>query len=455
MAVSTPNGSIVPMRLPDPSVIRGRLPLALAAAAATALPFAEGVLKNGWIEVALLAPVVWFLVAHRSAAATQNLIVSLIAASVAVCVLDLVLRPVIDRKLHYTALNVSAHKLPRLPIVGRWDPDMVLVDESYGDLAAVAQDPALREPRQIVFQTDAAGFRNGAIAGPIDVVVLGDSFSAGWGTTQDRLFSSLLEQRYGRITYNLSFPGGPYDQYVNFAIESPRLLLAPNATVIWTLYTGNDLDDAYGKTWELQELPWRSGLRAWTVRYRTFRNRSPLNRLMAALQTRFTGSPGGVITRELPDGRPILFEGKHEAWTLRSEAEVERHPNFPGLERTLSMMRRLTAERRIALTVLLLPTKGEVYRWILERRERRPEDLEPSGFARAVLKACGRTEVRCLDIKPYLVREAHQLFDVDGELLWWRDDTHLGERGHEAVAAFIAREVLPGNSATMLSNHRR
>jgi hypothetical protein len=434
------------------AVIRSRLPFALAAAAATALPYAEGVLKNGWIEAALLAPVAWYLVAPRGAATAQNLLVSLIAVIVTVCALDLALRPVLERRLHYTALNVSAHKLPRLPIVGRWDPNMLLADDSYGDLAAVAQNPSWREPRRIVFRTDAAGFRNDPVTKPVDLVVLGDSFAAGWGTTQDRVFASLLASRYGRSTYNLSFPGGPYDQYVNFAVESPRLTLAPHALVVWTFYTGNDLDDAYGQTWAIEELPWKSTLGAGLVRYRTFRNRSPLNRLLAAVQTRVSGPPGGVVSRQLPDGRTMLFEAKHEAWPRLSEAEVARHPNFPKLERTLAAMRTVAGQRGVELIVLIFPTKGEVYRWLLDQRDWRPEDDEPSGFARAVLHACGRTAVRCTDLKPVLVREARRLLAASGEFLWWSDDTHLGERGHEAVAKFIAEEVVRQDG--FVSNHR-
>lgn len=421
------------------AVIRSRLPFALAAAAATALPYAEGVLKNGWIEVALLAPVVWYLVTPRAAATLQNLLVSLMAVLVPVCALDLALRPVLERQLHYTALNVSAHKLPRLPIVGRWDPDMRLEDDSYGDLAAVAQNPSWREPRRIVFRTDAAGFRNDPVTRPIDLVVLGDSFAAGWGTTQDRVFASVLASRYGRSTYNLSFPGGPYDQYVNLAVEAPRLTLAPHALVVWTFYTGNDLDDGYGQTWAIEELPWKSSLGAWLVRYRTFRNRSPLNRLMAAVQTRVSGPPGGVISRQLPDGRTMLFEAKHEAWPRLGEAEVAQHPNFPKLERTMAAMRTLAEQRGVELVVLIFPTKGEVYRWLLDQRDWRPEDDASSGFARAVLHACHRTGLRCADLKPFLVREARRLL-ANGEWLWWGDDTHLGERGHEAVARFIAQE---------------
>jgi hypothetical protein len=50
--------------------------------------------------------------------------------------------------------------------------------------------------------------------------------------------------------------------------------------------------------------------------------------------------------------------------------------------------------------------------------------------------------LRCWDTKPYLVREAQSLFAVSEELLWWLDDTHIGERGHEALAGFIAEEIL-------------
>ncbi|MBA3753194.1 MAG: hypothetical protein H0X01_03460 [Nitrospira sp.] len=43
-----------------------QLRAALVAAAPTALPFAEGILKKGWMELVLLAAVAWFLVASRA-----------------------------------------------------------------------------------------------------------------------------------------------------------------------------------------------------------------------------------------------------------------------------------------------------------------------------------------------------------------------------------------------------
>lgn len=430
--------------------IRTRWPLASAAALATAMLYAEGVLKNGWIEALLLGPVLWYLITPAVSPLAANLLVSLLTASLAISAVDLALRPLIGQRLHYTPTNAFTRKLPTLPIVGRWDPEVSIEGEAYGDLAAIAQEPALRETRKIRFETDAAGFRNREGGGPVDVLVLGDSFSAGVGTTQERVFSSLLQQRGHRV-YNLSYPGGPYDHFVNFAVEWPRLTLTPDARIIWTLYTGNDLDDGYGATWDPGQFPRRSGLAPWAVRFRTFRNRSPLNQIMQGLQARWGSDREGVLVRRLPDGRPMLFVKTHEQWGIRSRQEVEGHPNFAKLEKTLEAMRSLAEARRLRLVLLIFPTKGEVYRWVLEGRPPRPEDDGPSGFAQAVLEACRRRGLTCLDTKPWLMAAARREFESNGRLLWWRDDTHLGEAGHQAVADLILTDVLrdglPGRPA--------
>lgn len=430
--------------------IRARLRFALIAAGATALPFAEGWLINGWIEALFLFLIGWFLVTPRGASLFQNLLVSLVTVCVTVSALDLLLRPVIGHRLQYTPTNMFTRRLPELPILGRFDPNIDFTGEGYGDLSAHAGDAKLREPRQISLRTDAAGFRNTRPeGGTIDLLVLGDSFAAGWGTTQDRIFPRLLETRYGRRTYNLSFPASPWEEYINFVIESPRLTFAPDAVVVWALYAGNDIYEPYRAIWDPGSLPWKGRVGAWMQRYRTLRARSPLRQIMKGLFWRVGDDTVDVILRELPDGRPILFTSMNNELGAMSQAEVERHPNYSLLEQTLAAMRTVTAQRGVGVTVLILPTKQEVYRWILERREPQPDDAQSSGFARAVLAACERVHLRCLDAKPYLIREAHRLLASTGELLWWRDDTHLGERGHEAVAAFIAHEVLSRGSPSI------
>jgi len=146
----------------------------------------------------------------------------------------------------------------------------------------------------------------------------------------------------------------------------------------------------------------------------------------------------------------MLFLEVQEERARRTLEEVERHPNFAKLERTFSAMRDAVQARGFKMVVLLFPTKGEVYKWILDEREPRLEDTAPSGFARAVLAACSRTDINCTDLKPMFVEEAQRRLTSKGELLWWRDDTHLNAIGNTIVAEFIAHRVLGSRTSPTL-----
>ena len=206
--------------------------------------------------------------------------------------------------------------------MGRWEPNLAVTDVVYGDLAAMTGDAGLREPHQMV---DPWGFRNAVVKNPTNILIPGDSFSAGAGITQQNMLSSLLETRYGYSVYNLSFPAcGPWQQYINFAIESPRLRFNADGVVIWLLYTGNDLDDDYGDTWNIEDLPWKSGFSAWKVTYKTFRRRSPIRQITDNLLSRLKRSEEmakKVLKGHLPDGRPVLFLKSQEEWGQRTRAE--------------------------------------------------------------------------------------------------------------------------------------
>jgi hypothetical protein len=372
--------------------------------------------------------------------------VAMFMTCVALVTCDLAGRPFADSYLHFNPANMFSRKLPNLSILGRWDAHVNYRGQACGDLAAMKGEKEWREIREVVFQTDHLGFRNDKVHEPVDLIVLGDSFTAGTGTSQDKIFSRVLESSYGRFVYNMGYPGGPYDEYLNFAIESPKLAVRPQAELIWVFYEGNDLDDPGGETWDLSSLPWKSDVGAALVRYRTFRNRSPINQIMEGMRKRLWGKTDDVIVRTLPDGRPFLFAGWQELWGTRSQSEIEAHSNFTRLDTTMKAMQRLAIERNVRVSVLIMPTKGQVYRWVLDQRSAMPADALSSGFALAVLGECQRIRLRCFDIKGFLTAEAIRLYQSSEEVLWWRDDTHLSDRGHEVVAKFIAHEILMAES---------
>lgn len=422
---------------------RTSLAVAFVAIVATALPFAEGIFKNGLLEVALLLPVAWLVLASRTREYALRSVLVLISLCFALTLVDLILRPVMGNRLHYSPMNLHQRRLPGLPMLGRWDAGVNFSGETYGDLAAMTGMPSYREPRHVEFRTDSKGFRNDLLGPPLTAIALGDSFTAGVGVTQAKTWASVLGRQLEWSIYNLAYPGGPYEQYLNFSIESRDLPLTPGMHLIWTLYTGNDLDDTGGDTWDLDALPWQKGLSAELVNYRTFRSRSPLRQAWDSIRSRWSGISNDVVVRSLPDGRTILFYGPQEVWGLRGRAEVERHPNFAKLQTTLRAMNETVARLGIRTTIIILPTKGEVYHWVLNPES--PEGPTSSGFAEAVLTVCRRMSLTCLDSRAYLESEAKRLFHRSQELLWWRDDTHLNDLGHEVLAAFVMRAVAGGS----------
>ena len=63
------------------------------------------------------------------------------------------------------------------------------------------------EPRRVRYKTDSMGFRNDADYHNEPVLLVGDSFIAGSGNTQEDLLSAQLERDCGLPAYNLAFPG--------------------------------------------------------------------------------------------------------------------------------------------------------------------------------------------------------------------------------------------------------
>jgi len=404
--------------------------------------YAEGIVDPVGVEPFIFVSFVFSFFMWKSDG-LQNLVISLSSIFLTVSLFDVAMRPFTDH-LHYQPFQAYTRRLPQLPSMGRWDPGVNVVSKGYGDLAAMSGNPAFREWREIAFQTDDLGFRNHSIPETIDLLILGDSFGAGGGTTQDKMFSSVLKHKYGIPTYNLSYPGGPYDELVNFVHESPRLKFAPHATIVWAWYTGNDVPDSTGEFVAMDQLPWNTKRQAWSVQYQTYRNRSPLRQWWQIMQERKSSPERGVVLRRLPTGEPFLFLRSQEDWAAQSKQAIELHPNFIKIKRSLGFMKALTLKLGLDLVVVILPTKGEVYPWIFEGEAASSEAVLPSGFALATLASCKAAHVECYDAKPYLVEQGRRLYTTSRKLLWWRDDTHIGEEGHAAVAQFIASILRQG-----------
>jgi hypothetical protein len=351
--------------------------------------------------------------------------------------------------LYYRPDEMFLQRLPEMPRVSRFVPGAAYDGESYGDLTELSGDARHREYRRLRFTSDGFGFRNepGAPSGrALDVILLGDSFGAGSGTSQEKTWAHLLRERHGHALYDLSMPGaGPWQEFAALAMEAPRLPARPGTLVVWALFSGNDLDDEYHDLFDPDALPHRGRLGAAVQSASTFRVRSPVRqRARRAIENLLLGrldGPDRAIERTLPDGRDALFWATYVARRARTVDAVKRHPSFPALTRTVEAMTRLTRARRLDLAIVVLPSKEEVYSWLLDHQPGPPSTGTPSGFAAAVRELAGRADVPVLDLEPALSREAHRAWEESRALLWWRDDSHWNPRGHAVAAAAVHQLV--------------
>ena len=248
----------------------------------------------------------------------------------------------------------------------------------------------------------------------------------------------MLARDYGLGVYNLSVSReSPQQEYANLLLEGGRLKTREGGCVLWLVFAGNDLDDAYYP--ELEDpRPAPPGAFEWlALASGDFRARSPVRRLLSS-----SNDSGLVVERRFVDGRRVLFNKNYAERRARTAEEVSRHPNFANLKATLGAMERLAAERRLRVFVALVPSKEEVYAWVLDGAPAWSSAAEPSGFSEVLRGLCARHGFRFLDLKPALLEDSRRDYEKSGALLWWADDTHWNGEGQRAAARAIYQDLL-------------
>jgi hypothetical protein len=378
-----------------------------------------------------------------SSARTQRIAVAALSMCAAIACFDLVARPVVARLVGGRPRALSVHTWEPMPLVFRYDAGVRYDGTTYGDLAVMSLDKSLRETRDYRFRTDAYGFRNeAASAKPPDVILLGDSFGVGSGTTQEATWASLLAREHDLAIYNLSIEGaGPWQELINFELEIDRVRPREGAIVLWEFFSGNDLDDPYYAPLTVSELPWQGRVARLVYALKKFRYRSPLRRVLLHVSGEWNAREN-VIVRDFPGGHKILFYAPHDANRRRTREDVLRHPNFAALSNVVAAMKRLADERHLRLAIVCLPSKEEVYSWSLDGAQPWSTGAETSGFADALGELSRARGIAFLDLKPRMVAESRRTFEESNELFWWWDDMHWNAAGHRIAASIVYDELL-------------
>jgi hypothetical protein len=392
---------------------------------------------------------------RRIALLKRLLFAGIVLGSLAIAT-DLALRPFAPRWVYYRPTEMFLDVYPEVPLLVRLRRGSRFEGETYGDLAALSGQVDARETRHVVFSVDEHGFRNPPEGGPYDVLVLGDSFCLGTGSSDEDIWPRKLAAGTGLRTYNLSLIGSPWQGYATLSLELERLELRPGAVLVWGLFLGNDLEDLYGPV-DLAQLE-RNGLFGrLAVSWRTWRRRSPLRlrsqqgirgTQLAFVEQRVSGGRIRLepVQRKTLDGRPVLFFSPYALKARESSAGLRRHRNWTRLRDTVGALRRLAAQHGLRVLLVNVPSKSEVYGWL--QRGGAPWSTAASGTSGAgeVVGELAREHgLELLDLGPPLIAASESEHRRTGRLLYWRDDSHWNPVGHARVAELVAEALGKGN----------
>ncbi len=411
-------------------------------------------------RIVALVLLIWVVLYVFTSGASLRFAVVLSSIAVTLILTDVFVRIFMPGYMFFRPNAMFIVTSPERPYVQRYMANRKYDGMTYGDLAAMSGKDYLREPRHMFFFSDAYGFRNRPEIAeqPSDMLVLGDSFASGVGSSQDSTWASLLACKHGIRNYVLAFPGSPWQQLIDLKMEFQRLNLRPHATVLLALFSGNDLDETYGPSNKLSDLPANGLVDSFLQSLDTFRRRSPIRRLGRQLRWRAykltnenqeEDSP--IVVKPFLSGRDIAFYKDYVAHAGRSAEELRALPKFSRFISTLDDLTGFCREHELHLKMVVFPSKPEVYRWVVDEQAPWSTSAEPTPFSSIVVHYCEEHHVPCLDLTPHLVKISHDLFLKSGRILWWYDDSHISHLGHRVVAGLIYEHLLRPSPMTSVS----
>lgn len=296
-------------------------------------------------------------------------------------------------------------------------------ETAYGDLASVANLPALRHLRPERFSTDAAGCRNGPVSGTPEILLVGDSFGAGCAVNDDEMLSVRLEQDLGRKVYNAAgfTPGLDEIRATLRRLGMTRGLVLFEHVERWG--APQKFEPARG----LLDKPSQRRLGAW-------RDYSPLQVWCRRAHRRIeddrilpNANAAEVLRGTLPSGETMLF--------LRFERRLKR--TLDDADRAAAHWRGLADELKkdgFDLAVVLVPNKSTIYGPLTPEGA---DVAEGRAFLRRIEEKLNGLGVPAIDLSPALEKAARE--GLAGRKWIYRlDDTHWTPEGHRVASAAVA-----------------
>lgn len=337
-------------------------------------------------------------------------------------------------------------------------PGNRIIGSHYGDMyrPALLDSPLLASSvfskKHVTISINDEGFREATRLEGHKIIVLGDSFTFGWGVDQDRTWVELLERTIGEPVYNMGIhDSSPKQEFLllEHVIDSQKLDLR-GGLLLWMIFEGNDLEDSYDDLDPAQKSGSTSGSLfkgtivepLWALPFK-IREESVFAKFRDG-RAELSGLGGEERTKDhyVVDGTtsafPLyvsrrfgakLFLPQQLLGAQRSEQYVESHPNRIPLQKTFEGMESLAQRAGFQVVVIIAPSDVRLYGAEFEDF---PSLSDKSYFNILIARLAGQHGFEIVDLqeslRPYATRE----------LLHFRDDDHWNEQGHVAVADILS-----------------
>jgi hypothetical protein len=305
---------------------------------------------------------------------------------------------------------------------------------------------------------DALGMRNREAPSQAELVVVGDSQVYGACVRADQCWPFRLQVESGQPVYNAGVEGWGSVQYA-LAVEE-LLSLSPRRVLV-SLYTGNDMAEAFlcarASTSPLAKSFWNPDWAGLPLADLSAKDRA--ERAVARLTAERPDLPHDEILAELgqrgePDCDPCVIEASRFYLTehFRHAVQDLSHPAIAaGLmitRKVLGHLRDLSLNYGFSLGIMLIPTREYLVSTRLnEAQVRDREMLERLGQAEAAMlselrSACADLDLPCFDLSGYLRHfVGGRIYPQDSR------DGHPNAKGCALIARYVRDRVLPNLDA--------
>ena len=303
--------------------------------------------------------------------------------------------------------------------------------QSYGDLKSYAnyRDVLEYEPRDMIFKTDSLGFRNKSDYMNQPFVLVGDSFIAGTGITQEHTLSSILKSKFQVETYSMGVAGAGISDYVSYT-QKLESLHSDSFKVLIFVYEGNDFPVIQiNKTPKYKKLKnlYKKPLKA----YKSFFRETGLYR--------YTWIAYKSLTSRLKEDEFTRLQikriGNHlvgfNKYHIRKSKKKEYVPNLI-LEKSLKSIKDRIHH------MYYIPTKYRIYYPLIEGNDKKPL---PNANWEVFSSIANKLKIPTTNLTPMFVLEAEKHYLGNNQFIFWKDDSHWNIKGVTITARVVCQMI--------------